>query len=91
MAFNSAVPTRCCAICRRGCAGWILRAGFSPGWGAFTFPLAAYANALFVTGFAWPGLVVTLGASALTLSVAARLAHGLIRSRPATAEPARPS
>ena len=27
-------------------AGWILRAGFSPGWGAFTFPLAAYANAL---------------------------------------------
>lgn len=72
-------------------AGWIVRTGFSPGWGAFTFPLAAYANALFVTGFAWPGLVVTLGASALTLIVAARLAHGLFQSRPATAGPAHPS
>ncbi len=28
---------------------WITNAGFSPLWGAFTFPLAAYASALFAT------------------------------------------
>ncbi len=32
-----------------GAARWLTEAGFSPLWGAFTFPLAAYATALLVT------------------------------------------
>ncbi len=32
---------------------WITSAGFSPLWGAFTFPLAAFATALLVLGGAW--------------------------------------
>jgi tellurite resistance protein len=32
---------------------WITSAGFSPLWGAFGFPLAAYASALLTLGGAW--------------------------------------
>ena len=41
-------------------ARWIMVAGFSPLWGAFTFPLAAYANALLSLGGTWhyPGMVL---------------------------------
>lgn len=47
-------------------ARWLLAAGISALWGAFTFPLAALATALIVTGggFMWPGValaVVALG------------------------------
>ncbi len=45
-------------------ARWITEAGFSAMWGAFTFPLAAFASALFATGFDLAGigvLVVALG------------------------------
>lgn len=42
--------------------GWITRSGFSPLWGAFTFPLAAFASALLAVGgvFQGPGLVAAL-------------------------------
>lgn len=41
---------------------WLLAAGVSAMWGAFTFPLAALATALIVTGgvFLWPGVVLAL-------------------------------
>lgn len=43
---------------------WIVPAGFSPMWGAFTFPLAALANALLAQGgtAATAGLLVTAAA-----------------------------
>ena len=34
-------------------ARWIIAAGFSPMWGALTFPLATYATALLVMGSSW--------------------------------------
>lgn len=45
-------------------ARWVLEAGFSAMWGALTFPLVAYASALFALGFDLAGmgvLVVALG------------------------------
>lgn len=44
---------------------WVTAAGFSAMWGAFTFPLAAYASALILTGgvFALPGLAVLIAAT----------------------------
>ena len=49
---------------------WITVAGFSPMWGAFTFPLAAFASALIVNvGGTGPGRV-----AAVTVLVAATLA-----------------
>jgi tellurite resistance protein len=41
---------------------WITASGFSPLWGAFTFPLAAYASALLTLGGAWtwPGVALLL-------------------------------
>lgn len=36
-------------------ARWITATGFSPLWGAFTFPLAAYSNALMSLGGTWQG------------------------------------
>lgn len=47
-----------------GASRWIGESGFSALWGSFTFPLAAYASALFVVGFPLGGmllLVVALG------------------------------
>ncbi|MFC3087468.1 tellurium resistance protein [Tabrizicola soli] len=40
---------------------WLLEAGVSAFWGAFTFPLAALATALMVNGgvWFWPGLLLT--------------------------------
>ena len=45
-------------------ARWVLEAGFTAMWGALTFPLVAYASALFALGFDLAGmgvLVVALG------------------------------
>lgn len=41
-------------------AKWITASGFSPLWGAFTFPTAAFASALLYLGgrWEWPGMVV---------------------------------
>lgn len=42
-------------------ARWVTEAGVTAMWGAFTFPLAALATALMVSGgvWLWPGLVLT--------------------------------
>ncbi len=45
---------------------WILEAGFTPLWGAFTFPLAAYASALLINGWVWPGVV--MGAALMVIN-----------------------
>ena len=43
---------------------WIVESGFSPLWGAFAFPMAAYASALILLGgwYEMAGLVLTLAA-----------------------------
>ncbi|MGA0714283.1 MAG: hypothetical protein ACO3OO_03315 [Gemmobacter sp.] len=45
-------------------ARWLTAAGFSPMWGAFTFPLAAAARALIEAG----GVFAVMGALALALA-----------------------
>lgn len=57
---------------------WITEAGFSALWGAFTFPLAAFAAALLISGWALPGVVVT----ALALGVNTTIAWKVIRLWP---------
>lgn len=52
---------------------WLTEAGFSPFWGAFTFPLAAFANALMALGWLIPGLLALVAASAMVAFVAARV------------------
>ncbi len=56
---------------------WVVQTGFSPFWGAFTFPLAALANAalLALPGAAglWPGAALLLAVSALNPFVAFRV------------------
>jgi tellurite resistance protein len=47
-------------------ARWVLEAGFTPLWGAFTFPLAAYASALLINGWVWPGVV--MGAALMVIN-----------------------
>ena len=43
---------------------WVMESGFSPLWGAFTFPLAALASALLAQDglFLWTGLAVLAAA-----------------------------
>lgn len=41
---------------------WIVESGFSALWGSFTFPLAAFASALFAVGFEVGGMVVLVAA-----------------------------
>ncbi|GAB1480657.1 tellurium resistance protein [Paracoccaceae bacterium] len=51
---------------------WVLAAGFSPLWGAITFPLAAYASALVLLGgwYELPGLVLGLAALGVVPAIA---------------------
>lgn len=49
---------------------WITESGFSPLWGAFTFPLAAYASALILNGWVLTGCVVTAVALGVNLIIA---------------------
>lgn len=53
-------------------ARWLTAAGFSPLWGAFTFPLAAFASALIALGGSWelPGLVLLVLALAIVPPIA---------------------
>ncbi len=46
-------------------ARWITAAGFTPLWGAFTFPLAAYASALFANGLIWAGTALFLAGAVI--------------------------
>lgn len=43
-------------------ARWILESGFSAMWGSLTFPVAAYASALFAVGFDVAGMAVLVAA-----------------------------
>ena len=43
-------------------ARWVTVSGFTPIWGALTFPLAALAAALFGVGWDWPGVAVLIAA-----------------------------
>lgn len=51
---------------------WVTASGFSPLWGAFTFPLAAFASALIVTGGAFgpAGLAVMVAAAGVVPAIA---------------------
>ncbi len=39
---------------------WIMASGFSPLWGAFTFPLSAFATALLINDWVVPGVLLTV-------------------------------
>lgn len=62
-----------------GAGRWITASGFSALWGAFTFPLAATANALLATGMAATGLIVLAAATAVVLPIALRIMQGWAR------------
>jgi len=56
-----------------GLAGrWLLRAGFSPLWGALTFPLAATASFWLSLGGGWriPGGLVLVAATLIVIPIA---------------------
>jgi tellurite resistance protein len=67
-AFGAAV-----ALALAVSARWLLAAGFSPLWGAFTFPLAALAQALLAQGWAVAGLAVLGAASVAVPWIAVRV------------------
>ncbi|MCC5970873.1 MAG: tellurium resistance protein [Pararhodobacter sp.] len=76
MAFGALALAILLALAASG--RWLLAAGFSPLWGALTFPLAACAGAvLYVWGTSTTGLVLgaalLLGATALTVPVAIKV------------------
>ncbi|WP_158617271.1 TDT family transporter [Falsigemmobacter faecalis] len=54
-------------------ARWLTAAGFSPFWGAFTFPLAAFANAQMAMGWMITGILALIAASAMVAFVASRV------------------
>jgi len=64
-------------------ARWITGAGFSALWGAFTFPLAAYASLLLALGAAagqsslwiWAGIVVLTAAIGIVPAIALKVLH----------------
>lgn len=60
-------------------ARWITQAGFSPLWGAFTFPLAAFASSLFTLGFDVTATIVLIGAVGLIPFVAFRVLQSWAR------------
>lgn len=43
-----------------GAARWLLGTGFSAIWGSLTFPVAAYAGALFSLGWVWLGVIMLI-------------------------------
>lgn len=52
---------------------WVTHSGFSPMWGAFTFPVAAYASAMFANGLDATGGIVLLVALGIVPMVAFRV------------------
>jgi tellurite resistance protein len=60
---------------------WVTESGFSPFWGAFTFPVAAYANALLTLGGPWrtAGVMVLMAATALVLPVSVKILRSWLR------------
>ena len=71
-------------------ARWLTQAGFSPLWGAFTFPLAAFSGLMFVMGsqsivFAVIGALSLAGATILIPYVVARVLQLWAKGTPASA------
>jgi tellurite resistance protein len=58
---------------------WMTEAGFSPFWGAFTFPTAAFASALLINGWVMGGVLVTV----LALGAIPAIAWRVFRMWPA--------
>lgn len=54
-------------------ARWLTESGFSPFWGAFTFPLAAFANAQMAMGWSITGVLALIAASAMVAYVASKV------------------
>ena len=52
-------------------AGYLTKSGFSPLWGAFTFPMAAFANLMFMVGLIMPMPFQIIGGVALVLATLA--------------------
>ncbi|MDP4032305.1 MAG: tellurium resistance protein [Pseudorhodobacter sp.] len=52
---------------------WLTVSGFSPLWGAFTFPVAAFASSLFALGLDATGIMVLMLALAIVPTVAFRV------------------
>jgi len=71
-------------------ARWLTVAGFTSFWGAFTFPLAAYAAALYALGFDTTATLVLIGCLAIVPYVAWRVmqswAVGALAARTNAAE-----
>jgi tellurite resistance protein len=61
-------------------ARWLAEGGFSPLWGAFTFPLAAFAGAMIRLGDAWGGF--GLGMLALACVAVPAIGWGVLRMWP---------
>jgi tellurite resistance protein len=69
-------------------ARWVSGEGFSPAWGAFTFPLAAFAGSCLVMAERFPGAMAFNAAAAavtvaslMTLYVAGRIGQGWLTGR----------
>jgi tellurite resistance protein len=60
---------------------WVLAAGFSPFWGALTFPLAAFAQAA-LRGLGTPGLWLATGVAALACGVIPWIAWRILKDWP---------
>ncbi len=65
-------------------ARWLTTVGFSPLWGAFTFPLAAYAGLCLTLApayeaFRWPGFAALIAASLLIPWIAAKVVRMWLR------------
>lgn len=63
---------------------WLTKAGFSPFWGAFTFPLAALASAgitvsVSLAPFGWAGLVALVSATVVVPAIAIRVMQAWAR------------
>ena len=73
---------------------WLIGAGFSPFWGAFTFPLSAFAGMLLIVGEAAPAArfasapalaAATVVSAAVAVAVLRRWARGELAARTAAA------
>lgn len=78
------------ALALLAAAKWVLVQGFSPLWGAMTFPLAAFASALFLNEFSIAGLIILTIATGVTGYVLIRVlgmwAKGSLAARTNAAE-----
>lgn len=56
-------------------ARWLLESGFSPMWGALTFPVAATANCWLAVGGVWrlPGALMLIAATLMIIPIAAKI------------------